>query len=191
MRQGLPGGGSRDGGGRPATTRPSTGWIAPGFAQRPRAAPAHPFARSPGLVSSGFARSPFFAHSPVFVRSGRYPHRAILVASPFFFVGGGHLVAPWPYWFSFPWPAYAPPQYWAYCQDPEGYYPYVQECPGGWVPVVPTPPAPESWRGSPDGEPAPTEGMPAEDIRAQITRSRAEAADHSLEVGLETAGSPR
>lgn len=32
--------------------------------------------------------------------------------------------------------------YWYYCQDPQGYYPYVKSCPGGWMRVVPdtTPP---------------------------------------------------
>jgi hypothetical protein len=30
--------------------------------------------------------------------------------------------------------------YWYYCQDPEGYYPYVKECPNGWMKVVPSPP---------------------------------------------------
>ncbi len=29
---------------------------------------------------------------------------------------------------------------WYYCEDPQGYYPYVQQCPGGWRPVAPTPP---------------------------------------------------
>ena len=34
-----------------------------------------------------------------------------------------------------------PPQAsWYYCDNPTGYYPYVQQCPGGWRPVVPTPP---------------------------------------------------
>jgi hypothetical protein len=34
------------------------------------------------------------------------------------------------------------PYYWYFCQDPQGYYPYVKECPGGWMQVVPltTPP---------------------------------------------------
>ena len=32
------------------------------------------------------------------------------------------------------------PQYWYYCQGPQGYYPYVKSCPGGWMQVVPTPP---------------------------------------------------
>ena len=32
---------------------------------------------------------------------------------------------------------------WYYCEHPQGYYPYVQQCPGGWRPVAPTPaPAP-------------------------------------------------
>ena len=43
-------------------------------------------------------------------------------------------------------PAPAPQQtnYWFYCQNPQGYYPYVQQCPAGWMRVVPpsTPPHP-------------------------------------------------
>lgn len=35
-----------------------------------------------------------------------------------------------------------PANYWHYCTNPEGYYPYVQECPDGWQLVEPTPPAP-------------------------------------------------
>jgi hypothetical protein len=31
---------------------------------------------------------------------------------------------------------------WYYCADPQGYYPYVQQCPGGWQQVSPQPPAP-------------------------------------------------
>jgi hypothetical protein len=32
-----------------------------------------------------------------------------------------------------------PPVSWYYCDHPQGYYPYVQQCPGGWrqVPVTP------------------------------------------------------
>ena len=29
------------------------------------------------------------------------------------------------------------PDYWYYCEDPRGYYPYVPDCPGGWMKVVP------------------------------------------------------
>lgn len=32
--------------------------------------------------------------------------------------------------------------YWYYCRKPQGYYPYVERCPGGWMKVLPdtTPP---------------------------------------------------
>lgn len=35
----------------------------------------------------------------------------------------------------------APPaqQYWYYCWNPAGYYPYVTHCPGGWQAVPPQP----------------------------------------------------
>jgi hypothetical protein len=29
--------------------------------------------------------------------------------------------------------------YWYFCSDPSGYYPYVRRCPGGWMRVVPSP----------------------------------------------------
>jgi hypothetical protein len=32
------------------------------------------------------------------------------------------------------------PVYWYYCKNPEGYYPYVQSCPDGWMKVVPKAP---------------------------------------------------
>jgi hypothetical protein len=32
-----------------------------------------------------------------------------------------------------------PPEYWYYCREPQGYYPQVGECPGGWVKVAPRP----------------------------------------------------
>ena len=34
-------------------------------------------------------------------------------------------------------PEPAPIAYWYYCQNPQGYYPYIKECPGGWLTVVP------------------------------------------------------
>ena len=30
------------------------------------------------------------------------------------------------------------PTYWYYCVDAKAYYPYTQQCPGGWLKVVPT-----------------------------------------------------
>jgi len=35
-------------------------------------------------------------------------------------------------------PAPPPPEaYWYYCPDSKAYYPYVQQCPVGWLKVVP------------------------------------------------------
>lgn len=33
------------------------------------------------------------------------------------------------------------PNYWYYCHRPDGYYPYVKQCPGGWQKVPPSPPS--------------------------------------------------
>lgn len=80
------------------------------------------------------------------------------------FVGGSFWFGPPPFWGPAPWappyfysgPAYygAPPvfvqpsgryiqrdqevsDYWYYCDNPQGYYPYIKSCPGGWMKVVP------------------------------------------------------
>ena len=34
----------------------------------------------------------------------------------------------------------APSHYWHYCAESNAYYPYVQQCAGGWQQVSPTPP---------------------------------------------------
>lgn len=84
-------------------------------------------------------------------------------------VGIGLWVGPgwgWPYYYpSYYYPYYPPdppiviqqpevyvqpapqeeqPLYWYFCKEPQGYYPYVKQCPTGWMKVVPTPPAPTS-----------------------------------------------
>ena len=33
--------------------------------------------------------------------------------------------------------------HWDYCAKPEGYYPHVPECPGGWQSIAPQPPGQE------------------------------------------------
>jgi hypothetical protein len=33
-----------------------------------------------------------------------------------------------------------PQSYWYYCDSAQNYYPYIQQCPGGWRQVTPTPP---------------------------------------------------
>ena len=50
---------------------------------------------------------------------------------------------PPPSWIVSPPTAIAPPappaQFWYYCEDAKGYYPYVPTCPGGWQQVPATP----------------------------------------------------
>lgn len=36
-------------------------------------------------------------------------------------------------------PQQKPANYWYYCRNPEGYYPYVKQCAEGWIPVPPQP----------------------------------------------------
>lgn len=77
-----------------------------------------------------------------------------------FYWGGSIWLGPgYPYGWGYPYPYYAGPpvviqqqppvylqreqpesNYWYYCQNPQGYYPYVNSCPGGWMKVVPEAP---------------------------------------------------
>ncbi len=41
-----------------------------------------------------------------------------------------------------PGPRPQPTTYWYYCEDPQGYYPRIRQCPGGWMTVVPPATAP-------------------------------------------------
>lgn len=153
----------------------------------PVATPRPPMAVQPPR----FARQPFFVHSPAFSRPVRFPFRSGSFTTQVFFARPGGIVTPWPYWYTYPSPAYAQPQYWAYCQNPEGYYPYVQECFGGWVPVVPAPPAPNWWGSSPDTDQQQSmRGMTTDEIREQIARSRMDP-NGSLDLSLETAAGSR
>jgi hypothetical protein len=42
-------------------------------------------------------------------------------------------------------PVYVQPeeQYWYFCRNPEGYYPYIKKCPSGWLKVIPPAPPDE------------------------------------------------
>jgi len=169
-RQGAPGGGTAR---RAVPSRPPVSGQHPGNVQHTGPA-QHP----------GFVRQRLLAQSPTFIRPARFPFRAVFVTNQIIIARGG-VVAPWPYWYSYPSQAYAQPLYWAYCQNPEGYYPYVQDCPGGWQAVVPTPPAPDWWRSSPDADRQPMGGTSTEEIREQIARSRA-----GPDIGLDLLTAP-
>ncbi|HEX2603189.1 MAG TPA: hypothetical protein VHL60_00835 [Oxalicibacterium sp.] len=104
-----------------------------------------------------------FASAPA--RADHYHSRVgvgVVIGSP------GYWHYPGPYYYPpYPYPYYAyppvvvapaePPTYiqqepapqqaqpsndWFYCRKPEGYYPYVKQCPGGWQRVAPQPPQP-------------------------------------------------
>jgi hypothetical protein len=78
---------------------------------------------------------------------------------PHFYWGGPVVVgSPWLYPYGYYYepppvvvqpqtPTYVQPEpqenYWYYCQNPQGYYPYVQSCPSGWMKVVPQPAPPK------------------------------------------------
>ena len=83
-------------------------------------APAHRVA--PGRHFGGGARIGVFIGAPLY--------------APLFY--------PAPRYYYSPPPVYieqAPtPAYWYFCPELNAYYPYVQECPGGWQPVLPQPP---------------------------------------------------
>jgi hypothetical protein len=106
----------------------------------------------------------FIGHR-VFVAHGHFVHHHAFFRpccfGPHFFFGVGVAAPFWYPWYPYPYPVYAPPvvaessppvylqqdlqpqqQYWYYCQGSQAYYPYVKECPGGWVQVAPQPSPP-------------------------------------------------
>lgn len=100
--------------------------------------------------SGSVARSGHPAHAPHATRNGVYFAAPLLIA-PWFYPSPDYYDTP-------PLPASptvyieqgaAPPEqmqqpyYWYYCADSKTYYPYVDDCPGGWQQVVPdtTPPS--------------------------------------------------
>ena len=108
----------------------------------------------------------FFGHRP-FV-GHRFAHHGFVrpcCFGPRVVVGFGvPFWYPYGYAYPYPYPSYAPAvaaeysaptylqqdyqsqpqQYWYYCRGAETYYPYVKECPSGWLTVVPhaSPPPP-------------------------------------------------
>jgi len=137
-----------------------------------------------GIRGPGFMKPPLPTRPPSFVRPpffGRHP----FVFGSGLFVPSPAAAVPATYVYTYPTPVYVPypaygesqPQYWAYCRSAQGYYPYVPECPGGWLPVLPTStPAPARVPNDTERElkQAPAGGMPIEELRERIARSRAD-----------------
>jgi hypothetical protein len=141
---------------------------------------SHPRMSDPrgGISGPGFMRPPLPTRPPFFARHPFFFGSRLAVPSP---VAAAHST----YAYTYPTPVYVPypaygesqPQYWAYCRSAQGYYPYVPECPGGWLPVLPTstpPPARASNDTERELKQAPAGGMPIEELRERIARSRAD-----------------
>jgi hypothetical protein len=101
------------------------------------------------------------ASAPAFAYHGHY-HVGVVIGTPVYWAyPGPYYYPPHPY-YNYPpvvvTPA-EPPTYieqtpapqqqtqqpsndWYYCRKPEGYYPYVKQCPGGWQRVALQPPQP-------------------------------------------------
>ena len=83
------------------------------------------------------------AHSGSGHRGHSHGHRG-------FFYGGIIYTGPYFYYPGYYYPYYGVPlydpgpgdPYWYYCRAANAYYPYVQNCPGGWERYLPSPPSP-------------------------------------------------
>ncbi|WP_446810269.1 hypothetical protein ACH50O_01340 [Methylomonas sp. 2BW1-5-20] len=74
---------------------------------------------------------PAYPYYPYYPRYGYYPPEIVTVpAQPPIYIERERDV---------PQSNPLPEGYWYYCNDPAGYYPYVNQCPGGWQQVEPTP----------------------------------------------------
>jgi len=71
-----------------------------------------------------------------------HPHTRVLIGGSFFFWPGPYPYYPAPYSYYAPAAEPAAPlmvdPYWYYCEEAAAYYPYVKECAGGWLPVLPS-----------------------------------------------------
>jgi hypothetical protein len=76
--------------------------------------------------------------------SHRYSHSHY--GYPRFIVASSFVAWPRAYYWPDYYPAAVPAvEYWYYCQPYAAYYPYVQECPTDWQPVLPTAPSPDEY----------------------------------------------
>ncbi|MEQ1529694.1 MAG: hypothetical protein ABL925_10280 [Methylococcales bacterium] len=87
--------------------------------------PGFGFYSGPGFGYNAWSRpyyQPYYAYPPVITVQPSAPPPIYIERDPV-------PVAPPP-----------PSNYWYYCRNPEGYYPYVKQCQGNWEQVAPQPP---------------------------------------------------
>jgi len=78
----------------------------------------------PGFYGGYGFGNPFFYPPPYYA----YPPVVVAPATPPVYVQQESAV-----------PVQPQTNYWYYCRNPDGYYPYIRECPNGWLQVVPQP----------------------------------------------------
>ena len=99
----------------------------------------HPVSRGQFHGRPGFHGHPVFRSRIIIAPGfGWYP------GYPYYYADPPMVVQEAPPVYVQPGPDAQQPAYWYYCQNSQSYYPYVKECPGGWLTVVPqaTPTAP-------------------------------------------------
>ncbi len=91
----------------------------------------------PGFYGSGFYGPGFYGYrsygypDPFFNRPYyNYPQTVVVPVTPPVYIQQEQ-----------PRPVQQQTNYWHYCRNPEGYYPYVKSCADGWLQVAPQPPA--------------------------------------------------
>lgn len=81
---------------------------------------------------------PHYAYPPpYYAYPYAYPPVVVTPPGPPVYVEQGQAQAPE----ATPAPTQPSANYWYYCSKPEGYYPYIKQCPGGWQQVEPRPPS--------------------------------------------------
>ncbi len=85
------------------------------------------FGYGPGYYPRPYYR-PYYA-SPYYYPPYYYPPSVSIPSEPPVYIERGEITEPVPQ---------ASPS-WYYCADPQGYYPYVKQCPEGWQAVTPRP----------------------------------------------------
>ena len=87
----------------------------------------------PGYYGTGFYGYPYwsgYSNPYYFSRAYAYPSPLISPATPPVYIERQVTVAD---------STQSQSNYWYYCRNPEGYYPYVKQCPEGWLQVAPQP----------------------------------------------------
>ena len=88
-----------------------------------------PFLFMPGYYPRPYYYPPYY-YSPYYASPYYYPPAVVTVpAEPPVYIERGEVAEPAP----------QASASWYYCADPQGYYPYVEQCPGGWQAVSPRP----------------------------------------------------